>query len=231
MATAKTVVDVNVLPVNLFVATLGEFSDDITKSADMLVSVEKLEGNIADTKAGISSILWGVLVSQGEPVALGWHDAVRLSWGDAYRSAKGGTLSDDAVDKAWSRNMKLLGDDYGYVKPKAETKGAEAKAIKREKEAELLAAYEAVPVADLKAQAKSLYNKAGDGNKEAKKQADLIVKAIDLKSKASDAERKEQAKAIKAEIVAMLKQVTDYSVLLDVADLLRGSVNDTEALL
>lgn len=232
MAKAKTVVDVSVVsPVNQFVATLGEYALDISHSADMLVSVEKLEGNIADTKAGISSILWGVLVSQtepNEPVALGWHEAVRLSWGDEYRSAKGGALSDDAVNMAWSRVMKLLADDYGYVKPKAETKGAEAKAEKRAKQAELLAAYEAVPVADLKSQAKALYNKAGDGDKEAKKQADLIIKAIDLKSKSFDTELKASLKLVRSEIIALVKQVEDLSILNDVAEALASAVMDSD---
>lgn len=242
MAKANQVVPASVSdvkPVNQFVATLGEFKSEISQSADMLVSVEKLEGNIADTKAGLGSIVYGVLVSQapsvlagdvyaGEPVVLGWHDAVRLSFGDSYKSAKGGMLSDDAVNMAWSRVMKLLADDYGYVKPKAETKGAEAKAEKRAKQAELLAAYEAVPVADLKSQAKALYNKAGDGDKEAKKQADLIIKAIDLKSKSFDTELKASIKLVRSEIIALVKQVEDLSILNDVAEALASAVMDSD---
>lgn len=225
MAKANSVVDVNeVVPVNQFVATLGGFSSEINQSAGMLVSVEKLEGDVADTKAGLSSILWGVLVSQGEPVLLGWHDAVRLSWGDAYRSARGGSLSDEAVNTAWFRVMKLLSDDYGYTKPKAETKGAEGKAQARAKQAELLAAYEAVPVADLKAKAKALYNQAGDGDKEAKKQADTIVKAIEAKTKAVEKASMSELKALRSEIVALVKQVTNVDVLADVASMLSDAV-------
>lgn len=220
MATVKTVVVTNVLPVNQFVELLGEQAHDISQTADMLVSVERLEGNIADTKAGISSILWGVLVSQGEPVLLGWHDAVRLSWIDAYRSAKGGTLSDDACKMAWSRTMKFLSDDYGYTKPTAVGKDAEAKATKRAQEADLIAAYVSKPVTELKAEAKELFNRAGDGDKEAKKQADLIIKAIDkVNSQASD-EMKAKLKSMRADIVALVKEVDDINVLRDVADVL-----------
>jgi hypothetical protein len=245
MAKANQVLDVNVKPVNQFVAMLGGFNAEISKSADMLVSVERLEGDLTDTKAGLSSILFGVLVSQcesvlagdvyaGEPVSLGWHDAVRLSWLDAYGSAKGGVLNDKALNMAWSRVMKLLSDDFGYEKPKAVTKEAEAKAGKRAEEAQLLAAYEAVPVAELKDKAKALFNKAGDGGKQGKealKEAKLITKAIDKATSAETELLKVQLKAVRADIVALLKQVDDLYTLQEVRDLLQGSVYDTEALL
>jgi hypothetical protein len=248
MANAKQVVPVSVsevLPVNQFVATLGEFNGAISKSADMLVSVERLEGDLTDTKAGLSSILFGVLVSQcesvlagdvyaGEPVLLGWHEAVRLSWLDAYGSAKGGVLNDKALNVAWSRVSKLLSDDFGYEKPKAVTKEAEAKATKRAEEAQLLAAYQAVPVAELKDKAKALFNVAGDGGKQGKealKEAKLITKAIDKATSAEAELLKEQVKEVKDSIRDLLKRTDDLWVLHEVNDLLRGSVNDTEALL
>jgi len=250
MAKANSVVPVNVSevkPVNQFVATLNEYHDDIAKSANMMVSVEKMEGDIADTKAGMLSILYGVLVSQcesvlnggvyaGEPVSFGWHEAVRMSYGDCYRSAKGGKLSDDAVDKAWSRSMTGLSNDYSYVKPKAETKSAELKSAKRAEEAEKIAALiSSVPVAELQDRAKAQYNKVpelkGKEAQEALAQAKLYTKAIDKATSAEAEALKAKVKTVKSEVLAMLKQVDDYSVLLDVADLLRGSVNDTEALL
>lgn len=249
MANAKQVVPVSVSdvkPVNQFVATLGEFSGEIAKSAGMMVSVETMEGDIANTKAGMISIMYGVLVSQcdsvlagdvyaGEPVVLGWHEAVRLSYGDCYRSAKGGTLSDDAVFKAWSRVMVGLSDDYAYVKPKAETKGAEGKAGKRAEEAEAIAALIAsAPVAELQDRAKALFNKAGDGGKagkEALAQAKLITKAIDKATSVEAELLKVQAKEAKDAIRALLKEVDDLYTLHEVRDLLQGSVYDTEALL
>lgn len=249
MAKANLVVPVSVSdvsPVNQFVATLGSFNTEIAKSAGMLVSVERLEGDIADTKAGLVSILYGVLVSQsdsvlagdvyaGEPVVLGWHEAVRLSFGDCYKSAKGGTLGDTAVDTAWSRVMKLLSDDYGYTKPKAETKGAEAKSAKRAEEAQAIAALiEAVPVAELQDRAKMLFNKAGDGGKagkEALAQAKLYTKAIDKATSAEAELLKVQVKEVKDSIRALLKEVDDLYTLQEVRDLLQGSVYDTEALL
>ncbi len=248
MANAKQVVPVSVSdvkPVNQFVAMLGGFNAEISKSADMLVSVERLEGDLTDTKAGLSSILFGVLVSQcesvlagdvyaGEPVSLGWHDAVRLSWLDAYGSAKGGVLNDKALNMAWSRVMKLLSDDFGYEKPKAATKEAEAKAGKRAEEAQLLAAYEAVPVAELKDKAKALFNVAGDGGKQGKealKEAKLITKAIDKATSAEAELLKVQVKEVKDSIRDLLKRTDDFYVLAEVQELLLGSVNDTEALL
>lgn len=250
MAKANLVVPAvvsDVKPVNQFVATLGEFHDDIAKSAGMMVSVEKMEGDIADTKAGLISIMYGVLVSQcdsvlngdiyaGEPVGFGWHEAVRMSYGDCYRSAKGGTLSDDAVDKAWSRVMVGLSDDYAYVKPKAETKGAELKSAKRQQEAQAVAALIAsAPVAELQDRAKSLYNKVpelkGKQAQEALKEAKLITKAIDKATSAETELLKEQVKQVKEAIRTALKEVDDLYVLQEVRDLLQGSVYDNEALL
>jgi hypothetical protein len=237
----------DVSPVNQFVATLGSFNAEIAKSAGMLVSVERLEGDIADTKAGLVSIIYGVLVSQcdsvlagdvyaGEPVVLGWHDAVRLSFGDCYVSAKGGKLSDDAKDKAWSRVMVGLSDDYGYVKPKAETKGAEAKSAKRAEEKEAIAALIAsVPVAELQDRAKAQYNKVpelkGKAQADALKEAKFLTKAIDTATSAEVELLKVQVKDVKDSIRALLKEVDDLYTLQEVRDLLQGSVYDTEALL
>lgn len=247
MANAKQVVPVSVSdvsPVNQFVATLGSFNAEIAKSAGMLVSVERLEGDIADTKAGLASIVFGVMVSQcdsvlagdvyaGEPVVLGWHEAVRLSFGDCYKSAKGGTLGDTAVDTAWSRVMKLLSDDFGYTKPKATGKEAEAKSVKRAVEAEKIAALIAsAPVEALQDKARSLFNKAGDGGKagkEALAEAKLITKAIDKASSAEAELLKVQLKDVKDSIRALLKEVDDLYTLQEVRDLLQGSVYDTEA--
>jgi hypothetical protein len=246
MAKANLVLDVNVSPVNQFVATLGSFNAEIAKSAGMLVSVERLEGDIADTKAGLVSIIYGVLVSQsdsvlageiyaGEPVVLGWHDAVRLSFGDSYTSAKGGKLSDDAVDKAWSRVMKGLSDDYGYEKPKATGKEAEAKSAKRAEEAQAVAALIAsAPVAELQDRAKMLYNKVpdlkGKQAQEALAQAKLYTKAIDKANSAEAELLKVQVKDVKDSIRTLLKEVDDLYTLQEVRDLLQGSVYDTEAL-
>ena len=217
--------------VDMFDAVMSEQSADITRVADMLVSVERAESDVINTSAGIADLMYGVLISQGEPVGLGWYDAVRLSFGDAYRSAKGGAILDNSVNQAWSRVFKLVSDGYGLTKPKAEGVDAERKAEQRAKQAELLAAYESLDVVDLKDKAKALYNKAGDGDKAARKEADLIVKAIDIRNKEQSNKLKEESKALKVNITALLKQVTDVSVLGEVLDLLQGSVDDNESLL
>ena len=92
----------------------------------------------------------------------------------------------------------------------------------------MLVAFEDKSEAELRSEAKSLYNKAGDGDKEAKKQADLIVKAIDTRVKAEAKEAKDATKTVKAEITALLKKVNDLSVLMDVQVMLEGSVDDAE---
>lgn len=174
----------------------------------------------------VADALNDVLMSQGE-LSLGWFDAVRFSFGDAYKVVKVGS-SDEAVRKAWSRAFKLVTEYYNVVKPTSTNSDAEKKAEQRAKQAELLSAFEDKSEAELRTEAKSLYNKAGDGNKEAKKQADLIVKAIDTRVKAEAKKAKESTKTIKAEITALLKKVNDLSVLTDVQVMLEGSVDDAE---
>jgi hypothetical protein len=218
-----------VTAVGAFDAVVAEQSTDIVRVADMLVSVERAESDVMNTSAGIADLMYGVLISQGEPVGLGWYDAVRLSFGDAYRSVKGDAILDNSVNQAWARVFKLVSDSYGLTKPKAEGVDAERKAEQRAKKAELLAAYETLDVVELKDKAKALYNKAGDGDKKAKKEADLVVKAIELRTKEQSAKLKEESKALKVNITALLKQVTDISVLGEVLDLLQGSVDDAES--
>jgi hypothetical protein len=231
-----------VKPVNQFVATLGEFTADITKSAEMLAAVEKQEDTITNTKAGLSSILYGVLVSQcesvldgkpyaGEPVLFGWFEAVRLTWEGAYNSARGGNLEDTAIRKGWSRAFGCVSDDYGMKKPVAETKGAEAKSAKRAEEKQAIAALIAeVPVAELQDRAKSLYNKVpelkGKAQAEALKEAKFLTKAIDTATSAETELLKEQVKQAKDDIRALLKEVADLYVLQEVRDLLQGAHDD-----
>jgi hypothetical protein len=221
--------------VEQFDAIIAEQLGDITKSADMLVSVEKWEGDIEATKAGIASVLYGVLISQGEPMTLGWFDVVRVHWLGVYNTAKGGSLTQSGLDNAWSRAFKLVYDAYGLTKPKAETKDAEKKAVQRAKQAEKLAAYEAVPVEQLQSEVRKLFDVAGDiknpNRKEAKKQADDLVKVIDAKMKASDDAIKEELKNTKAEIKELLKDANDIEVLYEVLQLLQGASYDMDALL
>ena len=231
-----------VLPVNQFVATLGEFNADITKSAEMLAAIEKQEDTITNTKAGLSSILYGVLVSQapsvldgdvyaGEPVLFGWFEAVRLTWEGAYNSARGGNLEDTAIRKAWSRAFGWVTEDYGMKKPVAETKGAEAKSAKRAEEKEAIAALIAsVPVAELQDRAKAQYNKVpelkGKAQAEALKEAKFLTKAIDTATSAETELLKVQVKQVKDDIRALLKEVADLYVLQEVRDMLQGAHDD-----
>lgn len=222
------VTKLNVVPaVNAFDAVLAEQADGIQSVASMVAELYKADDAIESTGVKVADRLRDVLLSQGE-LKLGWFDAVRLAFGDDYRKVKVGS-SDEAVRKAWSRAFKLVTDYYSDIeKPKAETSGAEKKAEQRAKQAELLAAYETLDVVELKDKAKSLFNKAGDGDKAARKEADLIVKAIEARSKAEHAERKDMLKEVKAKITAALKQVADLDVLTDVLVMLEGSIEDSE---
>ena len=199
--------------VSQFDEVMGLQMDDITKSAEMLVSVERAEGDIADKKAGLSSLLYGVLVSQGEPMTNGWFEMVRLQWRGVYNTAKGGMLNDGALDTAWSRVFKMVSDDYGLTKPKAETKDAEKKAVQRQKQAELLAAYEDVPIDDIKAQVKDLFTKAGDGDEKAKAEANKLSKVVKALTKAETDEAKARMKEVKAEITKLVKECDNLDVL------------------
>lgn len=219
----------NTNAVELFDGVLAEQFESINSVASNVAELYRADNEIESIGVRVADKLNDVLLSQGE-LTLGWFDAVRLSFGDAYKVVKVGS-SDEAVRKAWSRAFKLVTDYYNIVKPTATTSGAEAKAEQRAKQDELLAAYVDVPVRDIQAEIKSLFNKAGDGDKEAKKQADKLVKVVDAKQKSEVKEAKDAVKNIKSEITALLKQVTDLEVLNDVAIMLAGSVEDNEAMM
>ena len=212
--------------VDLFDAVIAEQADVINSVASNVAELYRADYELEAVGVRVADALNDVLMSQGE-LSLGWFDAVRLSFGDAYKVIKVGA-SDEAVRKAWSRAFKLVTEYYNVTKPASTNSDAEKKAEQRAKQAELLAAFEDKSEAELRSEAKSLYNKAGDGDKEAKKQADLIVKAIDTRVKAEAKEAKDSTKAIKAEITALLKKVNDLSVLMDIQVMLEGSVDDAE---
>jgi len=204
--------------VDLFDAIIAEQVADITASAESLVSVERFEGDIADRKAFISSALYGVLISQGEPVTFAWYEIVRLEWRKAYNVAKGGGLSDSGLDNAWARAAKLVNDDYGISKPSSKSNDAEKKAEQRKKQEELIAEYVDTPVADIRSEIKELYLQAGDGNKDAKKQADKLVKVVDALTKAEVDEAKSYLKDTKKVLAQLLKECDDIEVLERVRD-------------
>ena len=224
---------VGTLPaVEAFDAVLAEQLSDITRSADLLVNVERAETDVLNASAGIADLLYGVLISQGEPCSLGWYDAVRLSWGDAYRSAKGANVLDNTVNQGWSRSFKLVSDAYGLSKPKAETAGAEKKAEQRAKQEEKMAAYIDKPVQELKDKARALFDKAADGGKDAPKlraEANLISKVIEKQASEANKAQADLVKELKASIKELLKEVSDSVVLAEVEAMLQGSVDDSQA--
>jgi len=228
----------NTNAVELFDDVLAEQSEGIMASVSYTADMYATDYTLDNLSVRNGDALHGVLMSQGE-LTLGWFDAVRVTWCDGYRGIKVGS-SDEAVRKAWSRAWKCVTDYYNIEKPSATTSGAEAKAEQRAKQDELLAAYIDVPVRDIQAEIKSLFNKAGDlGDtaeskakaKEAKLQADKLVKVVDAKQKSEVKEAKDAVKNIKADITALLKLVTDLDVLSDIKVMLEGSVEDSEAMM
>lgn len=215
--------------VDAFDAVIAEQADAIYNVASLTADLYRVDGELKNTGVQVADMLADVLGSQGV-LTYGWFQAVQFAVADAYRIVKPG-VSDDAVRKAWSRAFACVTDNYNIEKPKAENKEAEKKAVQRAKEVELLAAYESLDVVELKDKVKDLYNKAGDGDKKAKKEADLIVKAIDIRSKAENEEFKAERKELKSQIAGALKKVEDISVLQEVLYSLLGSVDDNESLL
>jgi hypothetical protein len=218
--------DKNQKAVDVFAGVIAEQAGAMSVIASGVADMYKAEHEVESLGVRVADNLNAVLMSQGE-LTLGWYQAVSYGFGDAYKVIKVGS-SEEAVRKAWSRAFKLVTEYYNVVKPTSTNSEAEKKAEQRAKQAELLAAYEDKSESELRSEAKSLYNKAGDGDKEAKKQADLIVKAIDTRVKAEAKEAKDSTKAIKAEITALLKKVNDLSVLMDIQIMLEGSVDDAE---
>jgi hypothetical protein len=161
--------------VAVFDAVMAEQLDSIQKSADMMVSVERWEADAETAQAGIGSILHDVMLSQGE-LKLGWYDAVRLAWCDAYGSVRGGSVSDDAKKKAWSRVFALTDLD----KPKTESADSQARSERREKakaeQSKLEADLAGLSVLDIKELAKQKYLEAAetslDNPSEAKAKSD-----------------------------------------------------------
>jgi hypothetical protein len=178
--------------VDVFASVLAEQAGEMSVIASGVAEMYKAEHEVEALGVRVADNLNAVLMSQGE-LTLGWYQAVSYGFGDAYKVIKVGS-SDEAVRKAWSRAFKLVTEYYNVTKPTSTNSEAEKKAEQRAKQAELLAAYEDKSESELRSEAKSLYNKAGDGDKEAKKQADLIVKAIDTRVKAEAKEAKDATK-------------------------------------
>ena len=214
--------------VNAFDAILAEQASDITKCADMLVSVEKWESDAESTQAGIGVILHDVLMSQGD-LALGWYDAVRLAFSDAYGVARGASVSDEAKRKAWSRAFGLT----SLEKPKAQSDAAIAKAEQREKskaeQEKLLASVSNMSYEEVREQAKGLYEQAAQvalndakASKAKSDEAKRLLAVADKMIKAEAKAVKDEAKNLKASIRDALSKCNNVHVLGEVLMMLQA---------
>jgi len=220
--------------VSEFDALMAEQLGDIAKSADMLVSVERWESDAETAQAGIGSILSDVLLSQGD-LKLGWFDAVRLAWCDAYGLARGGSVSDDAKRQAWSRVFKLT----GLEKPKSDNAESQAKAERREKskaeQDKLEADLAGLTAVEIRAQAKELFEQAAEVALEDSKlskakadEANRLVKVADKKIKEATKSALDKAKGLKASIRTALTDCNNVAVLSEVLMLLQGAFDDDD---
>lgn len=234
MSKKNLVVDAvqSVVAVDAFDAVMAEQVADIQKSADMLVSVERWESDAETAQAGIGAILHDVLMSQGE-LKLGWFDAVRLAWCDAYGLARGASVSDDAKRKAWSRVFKLTALD----KPKSDNAESQAKAEKREQakaqQNKLEADLAGLSVSDIKELAKQKYLEAADtamdNPSQAKAKSDeakRLAQIADKKIKEAVKSAKDEAKNLKASIRTALTGCNNVAVLGEVLMMLQGAFDD-----
>jgi hypothetical protein len=237
MANAKKTVDINE-QVNL----INEFDlmTDAQSSAlegialrvsSMFRSDDAHKAEIENNENVVADELRAVLKSQGDVITYGWFEAVRLAFGDEYRAVRTGA-SDDAIKMAWSRAFKCVTTLYSDVeKPSSISASAVAKRDERVKKDEARQVqYADFDVVELQDKAKSLYNSAVT-DKKAKKQADEIVKVIELRTKVQRDELTANVKHFKTQIALALKKVDDCSVLEEVLLMLEGAVFDAENLL
>ena len=225
-----------VVPVDVFAESMAELKNDIRFIAQAVSDIYNIEStatlSIEAKQNQIASTLKDALESEngiGEPVSFAFHEAVRLSFGDEYRVIKVG-VSDEAVRKAWSRAFQCCADIFDMKKPSSENAESIArKALRAKTEQATMLQYEAVPVETLREKAKALFNKAGDGDKKAKVEAEKILRVVDVRTKVEREQLDSEVKALKKSIAESLKKVDDVSVLSDILVMLEGAVMDAEA--
>jgi len=234
MANAKKAVEVNeqvnlINEFDLMIDEQGSALESIAfRVSSMFRSDDDHKAETENNENVVADELRGVLKSQGDVVTYAWFEAVRLAFGDEYRSIRSGA-SDDALKMAWSRAFKCVTTLYSDVeKPSSISASAVAKRDERAKKDEARQVqYADFDVVELQDKAKSLYNSAVT-DKKAKKQADEIVKVIELRTKVQRDELTANVKYYKTAIIAALKKVEDVDVLSAVLVELEGSVFDSE---
>lgn len=229
-----TIPVVPALPVDVFAEVMAELQTDISDVAYTIFNIEKSELNGGHH---IGSVLHEVLTSQGV-LTYGFFEAVRLSFGDAYLKLSPAS-ADSSVRSAWSRSfgyvteyftMEVDGKRVPFTKPVSANPESIARAVAREKaQGELLVAYEGIPVETLREKAKALFNRAGDGDKKAKVEAEKILRVVDVRTKVEREQLDSEVKSLKKSIAESLKRVDDISVLSDILVMLEGAVMDAEA--
>lgn len=148
--------------------------------------------------------------------------AKRLAFINAYVRIKP-TAKGNSADQAFSRFAKRLIDAYGITAPKATSQAAIAKRADRAKAQEkLLAKHSDATPTLLKAQLQAAYKTLGENPTSAiaKAQTKELEKVLKIKTKDSDAQERQELKALRDELREALKNCADMDKLQQAIDIL-----------
>jgi hypothetical protein len=181
---------------------MANTNQTFTLSADCFALVAESVACYFDFENSEKGTADNLRTALGEAPTLELYNAIRDAWLEAYKAKKGGKVSADACDMAWSRAFKLTGMD----KPKAATKAATEKAEKRDEAKKAVEkaiadyAGDAVKLAD----EANVAMKKGDASA-AKLLTDAALKVQKENAKKASDEAKKAATAKRKQIGEMIK--------------------------
>jgi hypothetical protein len=148
--------------------------------------------------------------------------AKRLAFINAYVRTKP-TAKGNSADQAFARFMRRLAEAFGINAPKATSEAAIAKREQRaKKDAELLAKHGDMTPTLLKSQLQAAYKTLGENPTSAiaKAQTKELEKVLKIKTKDSDAQERQELKALRDELREALKNCADMDKLQQAIDIL-----------
>ena len=148
--------------------------------------------------------------------------AKRVSFVNAYVRTKP-TAKGNSADQAFARFARRLTEAFGIVAPKATSEAAIAKREQRaKKDAELLAKHGDMTPTLLKAQLKAAYQTLADQPTSAiaKAQTKELEKVLKIKTKDSEAQERQELKALRDQLRDLAKDCDDMDKLQQAIDIL-----------
>ena len=146
----------------------------------------------------------------------------RLAFINAYVRTKP-TAKGNSADQAFTRFTRRLAEAFGINAPKAQTEAAIAKRADRAKaEENLLAKHRQATPTSLKEQLKAAYQTLADQPTSAKLKAQTkeLEKVLKIKTKDSDAQERQELKALRDELREAMKNCADMDKLQQAIDIL-----------